>query len=378
MIYTLGDQQTNARSAYAIEVEWCDPFSICIEDCPLLPFRQEQFLNTQSQGECCSMWLIGEICTTVWVEMGDGSGGDSGGESGGSGGGSGGSSGGDGGWTPTGCDDGVYPARSSQTYYYPCAPGWEPAPPDDGLDQTYDQWMANNIKDSTNNQCVGSTLSTLKSIDSKLPKLINNFFGNAPSFNMTLKMENINTSSCTGCNPEGGHTNTNISDNNFKVFINGYYTDATNLSVAATIIHEAFHCQLMDWFRQAQIDNDTALQNQLARDYGYIFTTQLTNIDSSLAAIVNGGNATQHQDMVNRYKSLISEALYEFAQAKGISVTHAYCDDLAWAGTFDSNAFHALSSSDQTRIIEIVNAEKDPNGNTINLNNDPYKGHPCL
>lgn len=129
MIYTLGDQQTNARSAYAIEVEWCDPFSICIEDCPLLPFRQEQFLNTQSQGECCSMWLTGEICTTVWVEMGDGSGGDSGGESGGSGGGSGGSSGGDGGWTPTGCDDGVYPARSSQTYYYPCAPGWVPVPP---------------------------------------------------------------------------------------------------------------------------------------------------------------------------------------------------------------------------------------------------------
>jgi hypothetical protein len=104
----------------------------------------------------------------------------------------------------------------------------------------------------------------------------------------------------------------------------------------------------------------------------------MISLDSSLAFIVNGGNATQHQDIVNRYKDIIADALYQFAQSKGISIDLNYCKDLAWSGTFDSKAFKDLPYSDQERILERVNAEKDPTGDKgVNTTDAEPKGHPC-
>ncbi|MFN7275009.1 MAG: hypothetical protein ACK5VF_08010, partial [Bacteroidota bacterium] len=95
--------------------------------------------------------------------------------------------------------------------------------------------------------------------------------------------------------------------------------------------------------------------------------------------IVNGMNKTQHQDIVNRYKDMIASALLEFAKARGIeNIDIEYCKDLAWSGTMDSKAFEDLKDDDKERIIDRVNAEKDPMRNKgLNINRVDSKGSPC-
>jgi hypothetical protein len=215
------------------------------------------------------------------------------------------------------------------------------------------QWLVENVKDSTNNPCASNVINSLSAINDKLPALIRNFFNSDADFSMTIKMDYNSNWGNNGQAPRGGYTVENISSNSFKVCLNNYYSNVTDLGTAATIIHEAFHCQLMNWYREAIVNNDQARREQLAFEYGYLFPPDF-NTDSSLNYIVNGGNATQHQDIINRYQNTIAQALYQFALSKGISINLDYCKDLAWTGTFDSYAFNALPYNTQARIRDRV------------------------
>jgi hypothetical protein len=236
-------------------------------------------------------------------------------------------------------------------------------------------WVNNSIKDSTNNPCVAQTLATLNQISSKLPALLRNVFDTtiAGQFNVTLKMYYVNLD-------EGASTAFNVSNLNYLTRINSRFQQATNLAVAATIIHEIFHCQLLAWYRQATVLNDTAKRNELARDYGYLFSKESVDYDNNLAAIVyNAMGASQHQDIAIRYRNTIGEALYQYAQAKGINVNLEFCKDLAWTGCQDSKAFNDLGLTGSAAILQLINSEKDPFGSVgVNGIPDSQKGQPCL
>ncbi len=147
---------------------------------------------------------------------------------------------------------------------------WPPAPTQEQLDL---QWMINNVGDSTNNPCITNVISTLKTINAKLPRIIRDFFGTNPSFKIKLSTYYSNQASCTGtnsCEPEGGYTNPIPSNNTYTTYINNYYANATDLALVTTIIHEALHAQLIQWLREAVIHGDTARQHQLAALYGSV------------------------------------------------------------------------------------------------------------
>jgi hypothetical protein len=261
-----------------------------------------------------------------------------------------------------------------------------------------DVWVANNVKDSTGNPCASATISGLNSIYRRLPKLITNFFDTQADFDVTFRTDTNNTwvANPNGVNynaPYGGRTILNYISPHFTVYLNDYYHHQTDLAYAATIIHEIFHCQLMQWFRQAIIDSNQVVKEQLSLDYGYIFTKEMLDeinndpnnpSNNNLIGIVLGGTATQHENIVTKFKDYIADALYEFATSKGISVSLNYCKDLAWAGTLDSKAFNDLSTGEKDRIVDRINAEKDPNKNLLDPNGDPLnlnftnkKGNPC-
>jgi len=248
---------------------------------------------------------------------------------------------------------------------------WPPTTPQSWLDHI---WMTSNLKDSTNNPCVAQVLATLRSISSTLPELLRSVFdtaGGTNGFDVTLKM--------TGLGPfEGGNTTLNFTDFDYKVNINNYFNDATDLSVACTIIHEIFHAQIYAWFRQCYTLNDTAKQRELINKWGYMFTGEFS-FDSSLAYIASNPT-NQHQAIATRYKDFIGEALFKFAQARGISTTLEYCKYLAWSGCQGSNAFAALGSTAGNAINIMINAEKDPDGYN-GLNTSPPQapvGNRCL
>lgn len=256
-----------------------------------------------------------------------------------------------------------------------CEPGpggnpWPPVPTQEQLDL---QWMQNNIKDSTNNPCVANVLTTLKNISSKLPALMRSVFDTASiyPFDMNIKMQALPLS-------EGGNTVPNFANFNYQVKLNSVFNDATDLAVAVIIMHEAFHCQLMAWHRQTFLLNDTAKRRELVEKYGYLFTNEYINLDSNLIAIATGPGPLQHQDIAIRYRNTIGEALHQFALAKGIYVSLDYCKALAWSGCQDSRAFLALPQSERDDLNNLISAEKDPYGLTINVTQHPYVGHPCL
>jgi len=274
--------------------------------------------------------------------------------------------------------------------------------PSGNLDTWLDNiWLTYNVKDSTGDPCIRKALDTLKSIQQRLPTLIRSFFSVEPPFEMTFKIYTDNNWTSGGSfpsPPEGAYTTVaNNTTNMFNVNINKYYSDCTDLGLAATIIHETLHCYIRNCYRLAYFSPDsTAVRMNLASQYGYLFPPLPINpgIDSVLTNIINDidRNSLQHQNMVTRYKNDIANTLLQFATAKGINVDLAYCQDLAWTGCTDSKAFRDLSflsngATIQTRIMDRCLAEKDPYSSlttvynsltyTVNANDYPEKGHPC-
>ena len=191
-------------------------------------------------------------------------------------------------------------------------------------------------------------------------------------FNMTVKVANLGSAI-------GGKTEFNILDSNFNVTVNSYFDDATDLAVVGTLIHEAFHCQLLDWYRTVMLNGDTVKRNYLALNYGYLFSKETTDYNNHLAAIIYGAQgASQHQDIATRYRNTIGETIYQYALSKGINVSLNYCKKLAWTGCQDSKAYLDLTQQEKDELTDIINAEKDPLGNNVNTSLKPFKGSPCL
>lgn len=246
--------------------------------------------------------------------------------------------------------------------------GDEPPPTPDEV------WMDNNIIDSTNNPCVSNVLDKLKLIRETLPRLIRDMFGEngTPAFTMIFKMDNIVP--VNNQMPEGGHSNFVFGSTTFDVFINSYYQNATDLGLAATILHEALHCQLY-YMYNASLNNPTML-TELASTYGIIFP-EVFQGNSDLEAIINGLNPAQHQAIIDLFSTHLSNALYQFAISQGIQISKDECEDLAWTGAFDSKAFTSMDFNHKQRILNAVNAEKDPYGENANVNSQQAKGDPC-
>ncbi len=235
------------------------------------------------------------------------------------------------------------------------------------------EWTMQNIINDTQNPCITEVINTFNNISAKFPQVIRDFFGKDADFTMHLTMPDLGAG-------VGNNTVANVTTTNFEVRFNQYYNTSTNLAYAATLLHEGFHCQLMSWYREAITCNDVQKQQELASTYGYIFTSEITDIDNTLSTIVNNGNASQHADIVNRYITSIGEALYQFAQFKQLTASKECCYQLAWTGLYTSQCWIDKSEAEKQLIINCINAEKDPDANK-GLNPDATlyqpKGHPC-
>lgn len=129
------------------------------------------------------------------------------------------------------------------------------------------------------------------------------------------------------------------------------FLDASDLSMARTIIHESIHAYLINHFRVDPATANAAFP-QLVQDY---------------ANQVYGGNANaiQHDQFVRSYVTEIAIALAEFDILRGYNNQWSFYEDLAWGGLEGTPSFANLSSQDQQRIRDRVLVEltgKDSNG----------------
>jgi len=193
----------------------------------------------------------------------------------------------------------------------------------------------------------------IATINLNFPQL---FSGNNPvpqSYNWT-----INQATAINTNPASASTDATVTNGIVKtrIFTNNV-PDATNMSMARTFIHEAFHAYLVFVYRYQNIDKSYAnLINQFASQFN------------------NNPNDIHHAVFVQA--NIISEiktALIEYGSSQGYNLPNQYYEDMAWgglthieqpsgSGNFIINpAFNQAvpNTADQQRIISRLDAEKN-------------------
>jgi hypothetical protein len=259
-------------------------------------------------------------------------GGDGGGTSAGSGGSTGGGTGGsgDGGWgdgsgggdgTASGTEgDGGYSNPIGILLQYKVCPGDDAQVPLDypcpGEETTNDEsaintWEDYQIFDSQLKPCMQPILTDIKNLSQgSVGKIIKTFIGSVPGYNWELKdgvlpvFENANTS--TIFNTSTGTVTTVFDASKFK--------DATNLSIARTILHESIHAYVVA-VTYNNITDPAKRALLLGPDWGTVY--------------LNFG----HDYITNNYLIPLASSLEEYGNSM-LGYTHStqFYQDLAWGG----------------------------------------------
>ena len=133
------------------------------------------------------------------------------------------------------------------------------------------------------------------------------------------------------------------------------WLNATDLSWARTMLHEAVHADLAVYFAINR-PGWVATYPQMVAEWGRL----------------QNWNDVHHEEIARSIVNDISLALKEYGAKKGYNLSQQFCDDMAWAGLQNTAVFKSLPTTDQDRILNTIAVEltgKDTNGQ-----NQPQKG----
>jgi antitoxin component YwqK of YwqJK toxin-antitoxin module len=204
------------------------------------------------------------------------------------------------------------------------------------------------------NACLKAIMDQLLQLHStEIANILRYFTDDLAKFDWKLEMGTI---------PGDKNAITNMGTSNgsiVSVFDMSKISNASALSIARTIIHEAIHAFLVDIYK-----NDPLLANSnffiLADDFK-----------------VSPNNA-HHNLFSSTFANEIGNALFNFAQTKGLNnVTLAYSHDLAWGGLTHDDSGNLASwftnsitdPTDRARILDVISIEQagvDMNANPQN------------
>ncbi len=253
----------------------------------------------------------------------------------------------------------------------PTGIGWVPVLNQNQLDQI---WMTQFVKDSTNNPCDSLVLATIRNMDTSLPRLFRNVFGSNGQINATINTTN------QGATQGASTVEDLLNPTKFTISLNSYFSNASTLSKAASLLHESLHANLMFLFQKAVRENDVLYQNQIINDFKLFFDSVRVTSNSNLnyTTMMNQGQIGQHQIMaLQNARFSLANALFNFAKKldPNTLVDLNYCKKLAWTGTFDSRGYKRLPLFEKDEIEDIVNGER---GNSVNQSTFSQIGKPCL
>lgn len=195
--------------------------------------------------------------------------------------------------------------------------------------------------------CLHNLLNDLKSLQNgKFGKIIKKFAGNNPvplNYNWHLSTGNLSGSAAeTSPSVQLGNTvNTVINSNLINV--------STDLSLARTFIHEAFHAYLVSVFRYRNIDMSYV---NLVNVYSSQFNNNLNDIHHHIYTT---------STIINE----VAAALSEYGTSKGYHLTTQFYQDRAWGGLTQTNAYNNLPQNQQDRIASTIASEQNNNNNNI-------------
>lgn len=352
VIYSLDSiQNMSGRNNLWMLTTWCDNVYTCIQQ-QMAGFKTA---NSQIVPGCPSgTWLVTEICTDTWVYI------PSGGDGGGTGTGGSPTSGGSGGSGPgTPPDPPCGPVivnRNNITTN--CDPGWVPVE-DPTISEQLIAWDNSIIIDPSVRPCVLSVINNVRDIrDGVIAEMIYIMSQQIPAFNWEIRevaqlpSPYSNADAVTSINSLNSYATTQL---NQSMLVN-----ATNISLARTVIHEAVHAFIYNYINnqaqltQAQKDQILALPfAKKLKEFYRLFYPGKTN--------------EFHNSMALNFHNDIRDALKILCTNIGISLSgtdlDVFCSDMAWGGLQNSDPDspwmdpNILTDEDRARITKRLDVE---------------------
>jgi hypothetical protein len=219
------------------------------------------------------------------------------------------------------------------------------------------------IYDLPNKPCQSNILQNLTAVSSPFTDLINQTFNINDQTNLEFSSTDIQNGNYaqTDPRPAGSQQSYYIS----IAFDNTYLDTATDLSIAATALHEMVHAYLINLYMtgqmSAQSDNYNDLLNAFIAFYDNMVQDTANTLDNEI-----------HNAMID-FIDQMANSIYNYATANNISgVTVTYSEKLAWSTMYGTDLFQQVLTSQQQIDYGNVGAiEAD------NMQSQNPKGTPC-
>jgi hypothetical protein len=202
------------------------------------------------------------------------------------------------------------------------------------------------IKDQNLKPCMKNILADIKNLNNgNIAQIIQTFSGSVPGYNWELKngllTNNQNAFTSQVYNKSTGTVTTTFDASKF--------TNASDLSIARTLLHESVHAFLVTYFSTDPLAASKSYA-QLLQDYNKS----------------QDANTAHHIEMTRNFVNDIGIALQEYGTNKGYNLNLQFYQDMAWGGLSSTPAFQALPQSDRNRINNTIQIEligRDTQGN---------------
>ncbi|WP_461486402.1 hypothetical protein [Pedobacter sp.] len=202
------------------------------------------------------------------------------------------------------------------------------------------------IKDSLLNKCMKNAKNIVITQNGSVNALLRNFTNDSSfSPNYTWILKNGTTSeshlAITGnWDRVNRNVTTSIDDTKF--------TNASDLAIVKTLLHEGIHAYLVAYFA-----NDPINAN---KEYAVLFNNYMSAKRPDL-------NEIHHNEMARIFVEQIAISLEEYGDLKGYFFSSSFekkqfYGDLAWGGLFESKAFKAKSYQEKERIKTVISIEQ--------------------
>jgi hypothetical protein len=146
-------------------------------------------------------------------------------------------------------------------------------------------------------------------------------------------------------------------DTIYHLKLNRFNKQATDMALAATLIHEIIHCVLLDIYKRAHRQEQKAIDNVLS--FG-LERNDSTNInDNDFFHIMNSGNEGQHKLMFRLFYPQMVLLLERFAVIhKKKFPNKKAAGFMMWSGLQNTDAYKRLSNEEKRDIQSTILAEK--------------------
>jgi hypothetical protein len=150
-----------------------------------------------------------------------------------------------------------------------------------------------------------------------------------------------------------------ININSGQLYGDTHGPGATNMGVAATILHELTHAYLIEWNKGQPLDPNASL-GTLLQNY---------------TKMVKSSEVEQHA-LMSQIVDALGQQLFAYCNGAGINTNLTYCTNLMWSGLTTTDKFQVMKPEEQLAIKNTmgmenynspVNNGRDADGNTLLL-----------